>query len=87
MKKILSISAVLTFALSGCMDSEADIYKKVVDDSIKQYEIAKRNGTQMDVCANAGMVKAAFLQAKDETNYSKWVEIEKQDCELAGLPR
>jgi hypothetical protein len=31
----------------------------------------------------AGIVAAAFLQAKDEQKYREWREVEKQDCELS----
>jgi len=36
--------------------------------------------------AIAGLVSAAYLQAKDEANYNKWKEIEKEDARAAGMP-
>jgi hypothetical protein len=60
---------------------------KVADDAVKEYEIAKRNGTRMDVCVHAGLVSAAYLQAKDEEKYREWKTTEKADCAAAGLPR
>jgi hypothetical protein len=63
------------------------IYKKVCTDAVEQYNIAKRNGTPIDACAHAGMVAAAFLQAKDERNYALWKKTEKSDCVKAGMPR
>lgn len=60
---------------------------KVADDAVKEYEIAKRNGTRMDVCVHAGLVAAAYLQAKDEGKYREWKATEKSDCAAAGLPR
>jgi len=38
-----------------------------------------------EICVQAGMVSAAYLQANDEPNYQKWKAIEKTDCKTAGL--
>jgi len=73
------IGAVAEVGLSG-------IYKKVCDDAVEQYGIAKRNGTPIDACAHAGMVAAAYLQAKDEPSYAQWKKTEKADCAKAGTP-
>lgn len=35
----------------------------------------------------AGFVSAAYLQAQDEPNYQNWKNIEKADCEKAGIPQ
>jgi hypothetical protein len=64
-----------------------NIYGKVSSDAVSQYGIAKRNGNAMDACVQAGMVSAAFLQAKDEASYAKWKATEKEDCKLAGIDR
>lgn len=65
------------------MDS---IHNQVAGDAIKQYEIAKRSGDPMQACVHAGAVAAAFLQAKDESNYQTWLGTQKRDCRAAGLP-
>ena len=62
------------------------IYGNVAADAMTQYEITKRNGNAIDVCIHAGLVSAAFLQAKDEVNYKKWKEIEGGDCARAEMP-
>lgn len=62
-----------------------DIETKVARDAVERYEIAKRQGDPMMVCVQAGMVSAAWLQAKNEREYSKWKDIEKADCKKAGL--
>ena len=72
--------ATLWFFLGGGLEG------KVADDAVKEYEIAKRNGTKMDVCVQAGLVTAAYLQAKDEDKYREWKATEKADCTAAGLP-
>jgi len=38
-------------------------------------------------CVHAGMVAAAYLQAKDQGSYARWKEVERQDCNAAGVPR
>jgi hypothetical protein len=64
------------------------IYNKVLRDSIDQYNIARTSGgSNMDLCVQAGMVKAAALQAKNQEYYSRWNSIEQQRCSIAGLPR
>jgi hypothetical protein len=63
------------------------IENQVAADSVKEYTIAKRQGDAMQICVQAGMVSAAYLQANDESNYQKWKAIEKTDCKTAGLPQ
>lgn len=62
------------------------IKNQVADDSVKQYEIAKRNGSAMDAYVQASLVAAAYLQANDEANYGKWKAIERQEASRAGMP-
>jgi hypothetical protein len=61
------------------------IEKDVAADAVKQYEIAKRSGSAMDAYVHAGLVAAAYLQAKDEANYQKWKAIERQEGLRAGM--
>ena len=61
------------------------IENQVATDAVKQYEIAKRNGSAMDAYLQAGLVTASYLQAKDETNYKKWKEIENEEAKNAGM--
>ena len=61
--------------------SMQDIYDKVVDDAESQYQIARSSGSQVDICVQAGMVAAAYLQAQDQPGYSRWKMIEKRDCD------
>lgn len=87
---LISILALVGFwYVSGGMTNavQTDIFDKVARDAVAQYEIAKRSGTQMDRCVHAGLVKAAFLQAKKETEFTSWNQIEKTDCAKAGVPR
>lgn len=64
-----------------------EIYKQVVDDAIAQYNMVKRQGSAIDVCVHAGLVSAAYLQAKDEPHYASWKQTERADCEAAGMPQ
>lgn len=62
------------------------IKNQVAEDAVKQYEIAKKNGSAIDAYSAASMVCAAYLQAKDEANYAKWKAIEKEEAKRAGMP-
>lgn len=66
--------------------SMADISNQVATDVVAQYEIAKRQGDPMQVCVQAGLVSAAYLQAKDEPRYVAAKAAEKVDCARAGMP-
>ena len=50
----------------------AEIEKAVATDAVKQYQITKRQGDKMQICVQAGLVTAAFLQAKAEDDYREW---------------
>ena len=58
---------------------------QVAADAVKQYNIAKRQGDPIQICVQAGMVSAAYLQAEDEGNYQGWKRTEEQDCKRAGI--
>jgi len=62
------------------------IEREVANDAVRQYEIAKRNGSAIDAYVQAGLVSAAFLQAEDEPNYRKWKRIEEREARRAGMP-
>jgi len=55
------------------------IENEVAADSVRQYEIAKRNGSALDAYSAASLVVAAYLQANDEPNYQKWKKIEEEE--------
>lgn len=79
------------YFLGGGLEHEAakemhKIENQVASDAVTQYNIAKRNGNPVDVCVAAGMVAAAYLQAKDEANYSTWKATQNADCTAAGVP-
>lgn len=90
MKKIITALA-LAITLVGCdaaTDMQMDnIHNKVSDDMVAQYDIAKKQGDAMQTCVQAGMVSAAYLQAKDEAKYNEWKAIEKTDCKAAGIDK
>lgn len=58
---------------------------EVVQQALEQYEIAKRSGDPIQTCVHAGMVTAAYLQAKDEAKYQEWLAVERGNCGTAGL--
>lgn len=90
MKKIVTALA-LAITLIGCgqaVEAQMDsTYDKVSSDMVAQYDIAKKQGDAMQTCVQAGMVSAAYLQAKDEAKYNEWKAIEKTDCKAAGIDK
>jgi len=87
-------TAVLCVLVVGCdraafnkhVEEEVNrIELQVAEDTEKQYVIAKRSGDAMDAYVQASLVAAAYLQAKDETNYQKWKAIEKSEARNVGL--
>lgn len=90
MKKIVTVLAIAV-TLTGCdqaVEAQMDsTYDKVSSDMVAQYDIAKKQGDAMQTCVQAGMVSAAYLQAKDEAKYNEWKAIEKTDCKAAGIDK
>ena len=83
---------LIWFLAGGGFEKQASnqmqkIHNQVADDAVSRYEIAKREGNKIQVCVQAGFVSAAYLQAKDETNYQQWKQIEIADCKKAGINR
>jgi len=62
------------------------IRNEVAQDAVAQYRIAEA-GSAIDRCVQAGIVAAAFLQAKNESKYIYWKTTEESECKQAGLPR
>lgn len=87
---IVVFVGIIWFFFGGGLEEQAvkdlgRIQDQVAADAVNQYHIAKRQGDAIQICVQAGMVTAAFLQANDETNYRKWKSVEKKDCAAAGL--
>lgn len=95
LKGIISFCLFIGFCWyfwGGGIDNQAHkelnkIENQVANDAVKQYDITVKGGNKTDMCVQAGMVSAAFLQAKDENNYTKWKKIEHQKCSDAGIPQ
>ncbi len=87
---IFAIGLLYFFFGGGLEKQAANEMEKIVNqvalDSEKQYEIAKNSGNAMDAYVHAGLVAAAYLQAKDEVNYKKWKDIENEEVKNAGMP-
>ncbi len=77
-------SSVLMDITSGIQGS---IERKVVEDAIAQYGIVKRSGSRAEACVHAGIVSAAYVQAKDEDGLRRWKPTEREDCRRAGMPQ
>jgi hypothetical protein len=88
---VIIFIGVLWYFFGGGMDKQVandmqKIENQVAIDAEKQYEIAKNGGDKMQTYVQAGLVAAAYLQAKDEVNYNKWKAIEKEEAKNAGMP-
>lgn len=64
-----------------------NIYAKVATDAVAQYRLAKKSDDKIQVCVQAGLVSAAYLQAQDEPNYLAAKATEKAECAAAGIPK
>lgn len=89
---LLVAAALAWFWLGGGMLKMAepqmdDIYAKAAGDAVARYEISNRQGDPISKCVQAGLVAAAQLQAKNESEYGRWKTIEMTDCKAAGVPR
>lgn len=86
---LVGILGILWFSGGGIekqtASSMAKIHSQVATDAVDKYNISKRQGDAMQICVQAGIVGAAYLQAKDEVNYQAWKKTEAQDCKRAGL--
>lgn len=87
---VVVLIIALSFIFGGGVEEQAKkeldkIENQVANDAVKQYEIAKKNGSAMDAYVQAGIVAAAYLQANDEENYKKWKKIEEEEAKNVGL--
>lgn len=61
------------------------ISDKVARDSVEQYEMSRKSGDKMEICVRAGLVAAAYNQAKNQAMYLHWKQNERDDCQEAGI--
>lgn len=57
------------------------VERKVAQDAIEQYEIAVRSNDPTQICVQAGLVSAAYMQAKDEQKFREWRRTETRACQ------
>lgn len=93
---LLVFAAGCLLGVTSCKDVQKELDQEAIEsvdrtaetlaeDYTKQYEIAKRGGDKMDICVQAGLVAAFYLEAKEESQYTAWKAIQKKDCRRAGL--
>jgi ABC-type transport system involved in Fe-S cluster assembly fused permease/ATPase subunit len=68
------------------MNESTFIDNAVARDVIKQYELVKKHGSDIEVCVHAQIVQAAYLQGKNEEKFVEWQKIARADCKKAGMP-
>ncbi len=91
-KKISSlISFVLTVGVLAYFFSGSatkNIYDSTANDLEEQYHMVFRNnGSAIDLCVQAQIVAAGYLQAKNQEKYAVWKETERRDCEKSRASR
>ena len=85
------VGVFVVFSILGAIGlNSSEEFMKNVEQSValdqeQQYQIAKNQGDKMQICVQAGLVSAAYLQANDQENFNKWKAIETKDCRAAGL--
>ena len=81
------VAGGLWFFFGGGLEKQAakdlkQIQSQVAEDAKKQYYIALQQGDPVQVCVQAGLVAAAYLQANDEHNYQRWKDTEQKICRI-----
>lgn len=90
---IVLIALVLTISLyfGGRLTKQAaetnETRKQMAESAVEQYRMMSHHGAASDRCVQAGMVVAAYLQAKDDSHYQAWKRTLVADCTLAGVPQ
>ncbi len=94
---VAALVVIFVLALSGwwvtqgAVASSSSVIDRVAGgvaaDQVQAYRIASTTGSAVDACVQAGVVKAAYLQAKSEPDYAHWTEVEREDCQRAGILR
>jgi hypothetical protein len=95
-KRVLTIVIVLlvvgffvaenTIGYNPSHDYLHDIKQNVAYDAVQQYEMAARGGDKMQMYSQASLCVAAYLQAKDEENYRKWLAIQHDLAKQLNIP-
>lgn len=97
MKKVLKVIVAIViigvfigYFAGGGMEGEVNrqmdnIENQVAQDAVRQFEIAQKNGSNIDAYSAASMVVAAYLQAEDEENYKKWKLVQDEYGKKLGL--
>ena len=67
-------------AIEQTMESELTTIDDRAADEVIQYGYAVRSGTRLDACKQAGVVGAAYLDARNESAYKRWKQIEAENC-------
>ena len=59
---------------------------RVAEAMVREYHIAEREGSRMQMLTQAGLCSAAFLQAENEEAYKYWKHIEDSLSHSLGIP-
>lgn len=80
MKKFL-LPFTLGISLFSPLLSADEIEQKLIQDAVKDYHFAVKNGDSMDICVAAESVEDWYRMAREAENFKKWKKIAKEACE------
>ncbi len=69
---------ILLFPLSSCV-GQTDYYLSV-EKAKENYLFAQEYGDKADICTSSSIVASEYLDLNDKSNYFKWKDISKKDC-------
>ena len=82
MKKFLLPFILGISVVSPCVFAD-EIEQKLIEDAVKDYNFAVKNGDSMDICVAAENVEDWYKMAREAENFKKWKKIAKEACEKA----
>ena len=87
---VVSFTIIFLIALAAPSAEEVqqgvdDIHNQVALDAEQQYAAVAEHGTAVDRCVRAGLVAESYLQGNNDAEYAEWKQIEKEDCNAAGI--
>lgn len=81
----LFVLGILADAPQTASDTLKPFQAQVAQDFEAQYAAVVQNGTPIDRCVRAGLVAEGYLQASDNANFAKWMDVKEADCKAANV--
>lgn len=87
-RRSLGILCVFVFLIAAGLllrampGSDEDL---AVEDSVSQFELTGQSGSAMNRCVHAGLMKEAYMHAKNGEAANRWASLEKTACSAVGF--